>query len=70
MYWDYENTSCDIHARIQRGMGGGGVSPEKKIVILTNLIQDPPEKSQNIQCWAIISTPAKRHLNAVSLAGQ
>ena len=45
---------------------------------------DPPhEKSQkgflskasqsykaSIQCWAIISSPAKRHLNSVSLAGR
>ena len=33
-----------------------------------------PEKSQSyqasIQCWAIIGTPAKRHLNGVSLAGR
>ena len=24
----------------------------------------------SIQCWAIIGTPAKRHLNAASLAGR
>ena len=33
-----------------------------------------PEKSQSyqasIQCWAIIGTPAKHHLNRVSLAGR
>ena len=33
-----------------------------------------PEKSQSyqssIQCWAIIGTPAKRHLNGVSLEGR
>ena len=59
--------------------GGQGIRtpPEKSqnIGFPSNTGPDPgPEKSQGyqaiIQCWAIIGTPAKRHLNGVSLAGR
>ena len=68
------------HVRIQGGGGRAGgpdppPTPEKlqNIGFLSNSGPDPP-KSQSyrasIQCWAIISTPAKRHLHGVSLAGR
>ena len=63
------------HARIQRG-GGQGLL-HKNIGSLSNIGTDPLEKKHKatkkparIQCWAIIGTPAKRHLNGVSLAGR
>ena len=62
-----------VYARIQREEQGVRAPPplknHKNIRSLGS-----PEKSQgyqaSIQCWATISTPAKRHLNGVSLAGQ
>ena len=46
----------------------------KNIGFLSNTGPDPLKKSQShqasIQYWAIIGTPAKHHLNGVSLAGQ
>ena len=65
-----------------RGFRGGTGSPElpplppeklQKYRVPSNIGPDPL-KSQSyqasIQCWAIISTPAKRHLNGVSLVGR
>ena len=66
------------------GGGGGGVaggpeSPEKSQKYRVSSISwkywsGSPKKLQNyqasIQCSAIIGTPAKRHLNGVSLAGR
>ena len=73
---------CDVshHALIQRvGRGGGrgsGLLPEKnlqKIGLLGNTGPDPIKKSHSyktsIHCWTIISTPARRNLNGVSLVG-
>ena len=60
-------------------MGGtGGPDPlplknHKYLGFLSNTDQNPLEITKlpsQIQCWAIIATPAKRHLNGVSLAGQ
>ena len=59
------------------GGTGGPDSPlknRKNIGFLSNSGPDPlKNQSQSyqasIQCWAIISTPAKRHLNGVSLVG-
>ena len=52
------------HARIQRGTGGLD-PPEKSF--LCNTGPDPLKKSQSnqacVQCWAIIGSPAKLHLN-------
>ena len=74
------------HGRIQRGGGQGVRTPPPpppppppprkitKIRVSKQYWSRSPEKSQSyqasIQCWAIIGPPAKRHLNAVSLAGQ
>ena len=63
--------------RGSRGGGRGSGPPfEKKHQIIRFLsypTPDPLKKSQSyqasIQCWAIFGTPAKRHLNGVSLAG-
>ena len=60
-----------------RGGGGGGKevrTPPEKYRVSLQYWSGSPEKSQSyqarIQCWAIIGTPAKCHLNGVSLAGQ
>ena len=67
------------HGRIQRWDRGSGPPPpplrkSQKIRVSKQYWSRSPEKSQSyqasIQCWAIISPPAKRHLNGVSLAGQ
>ena len=66
------------HGRIQRGAGRGqGAGPpenHKNIGFVRKTGPDPMKKSQSyqasIQCWAIIGTPAKRHLKGVSLAGR
>ena len=59
--------------------GAGGLDPPEKsqnIGFLNHFCLDPLKKKHtqnyqaNIQCWAIISTPAKRHLNGVSLTGR
>ena len=43
----------------------------KNIGFLSNTGADPLKNYQSsIQCWAIVGTPAKRHLNGVSLAGR
>ena len=61
--------------RIQRGRQGvqAPLKNHKNIEFLSNWFGSP-EKSQSyqasIQCWAIISMPAKRHLNGISMAGQ
>ena len=58
------------------GDRGPDPSPVKnhKNIVSYQFWSRSPEKSQSyiasIQCWAIISTPAKRHLNGVSLAGR
>ena len=57
------------------GGGAGGRDPplnnHKYIGFRSNTGPDHTKKSQNyrasIQCWTTISTPAKRHLNGVSL---
>ena len=57
-------------------VGGGFRAPwkiTKNIGFFSNTGPGPDLKSQSyqtIQCWAIIDTPAKRHLNGVSLAGR
>ena len=55
-----------------RGTGGPDPPPPTKksqnIGFLSNTGPDP-QKNNKAQCWAIIGTPAKRHLNDVSLAG-
>ena len=61
--------------RLSRGSGHPTppLKNHKNIGFLNNTAPDPL-KSQSyqasIQCWAIISTPEKRHLNGVSLVGQ
>ena len=63
-----------FHARIQRGGGGGGrgsgppsLENHKKIGFLRNTGSGPLKCHK---CWAIISKPAKCHLNGFSLAGR
>ena len=65
------------HGRIQRGDRGSGPLPPEKLQKYRVSLQcwsGSSEKSQGckagIQCWAIIGTPAKRHLNGVSLTGR
>ena len=67
------------HARTQRGGGDRGSGPPSpwKLTIYIGflaILVRIPWKSQscqaNIQCWATIGTPAKRHSNAISLVGQ
>ena len=79
---DPEQTAplADQHVRIQSGHRESGHPPpftlknHKNIGFLKQYWSGSPEKSQSyqasIQCWAIICTPAKRHLNVVSLAGR
>ena len=53
--------------------GGGGITDHKSIGFLSNT-GPHPENSQSyqarIQSWSSIGTPAKRHLNGVSLVGR
>ena len=53
----------------RRGDRGSGplLKNHKNIGFPSNIGRTPLKAS--IQCWAIISTPAKGHLNGVSLAG-
>ena len=61
-----------------RGRVGVRTPPPEKsqnIGFLSNIYwSGSPKKAKSyragIQCWAIISTPAKRHLNGISLAGR
>ena len=67
------------YARIQGGNGVGenGSRPplenHKAIGFLSNTGPDPLENKKSyqasIQCWAIIGSPAKRHLNALVVFG-
>ena len=74
---DHQSQLSRNYKRVQGGGQGSGPPPplenHKNIGFLSNTGQDP-EKSQSyqarIQSWAIIGTPAKRHLNGVSLADQ
>ena len=67
-----------MHIGIMGGSKGeyrGSEPPPPPWKITKNIgFHRSPEKAQGyqarIQCWAIIGTPAKRHLNGVSLAGQ
>ena len=68
-----------MRGSIVAGGGGGGEGVRapwkitKNIGFFSNTGPSPDLKSQSyqtIQCWAIIDTPAKRHLNGVSLAGR
>ena len=64
-----------MHARIQRADRGSRPPPPPNLKNHKRNITSPdPLKSQsyqaNIQCWAIIGTPPKRHLNGVSLVGR
>ena len=60
------------------GTGGPDPPPSlknyKNKAVLAILVRIPWKSAQSyqasIQCWTIISTPAKRHLNGVSLAGR
>ena len=68
---------CHISCADPEGEGVQGIrtTPEKSqyIGLLCNTDPDPLKSQSNqarIQCWAIIDTPAKRHLNGVSLAGR
>ena len=68
---------ADTCADPEGGGAGGPDNPLKNhinIGFLSNTGPDPLKKSQNfqasIECWGIIGTPAKRHLNGVSLAGR
>ena len=60
----------------RRGRGERGPDPSEKsqkIGFLSNTGPDPMKITKlpsQIQCWAIIDTPTKRHLNGVSLAGR
>ena len=66
---------------MSRSRGGLGVrtppppplkNQKKKIGFLSNTGPDPLKKSQSyqasIQCWTIIGTPVKRHLNAIAIS--
>ena len=77
MFFQYISISVYIvrsHARIQRGDRGFGPPPPPtpwkitKIWIFLAILNRIPWNSQNyqasIQRWAIIGTPAKRHLNS------
>ena len=67
------------HARVQRV--GGTAGPDTPSILKNHKNRASkqywsgcPEKLKSyqarIQCWGIIGTPAKRHLNGVSLAGR
>ena len=65
-----------ICMRVSKG-GGGGRGPDHppgKSHKYSNTGPDPSKNHKkyeaSIQCWAIIDTPAKRHLNGASLACQ
>ena len=64
------------HTWIQKGDRGFGppLKKHKHLGFLSNTGPDPLKKSQSCQarilCWTIIDTPAKRHVNGVSLAGR
>ena len=64
------------YADPEGGTGGPDPPPEKSQNYRVPLCSVPDHlvKSQsyqaNIQCWAIISTPPKLHLNGVLLSGQ
>ena len=64
------------HGRIQRGGGGPDPPPlknHKNKGFLSNTGPDPRKWQSypaSIQCQVIIGTPAKRHLNGVSLVGR
>ena len=67
------------HWRIQRGGGAGDPDPPppeklQKYRVSLQCWSGSSEKSQGcqagIQCWAIIGTSAKRHLNCFSLTGR
>ena len=68
-----------LHVRIQRGGGTEGPDPpplgkSQKYRVSEQFWCRSHEKLRSyrasIQCWAIISLPAKRHLNGVSLTGR
>ena len=59
------------------GGGAGGLDPPEKsqkilgfIAILVWIPKKLQSNQASIQCWATISTPAKHHLNGVSMAGR
>ena len=68
-------SSTDMRGSRQgdRGLGPSPLKNHKNIGFLSIIGLDYPEKLQlcqgSIQCWAIIGTPVKRHLNGVSLTG-
>ena len=71
LYQVEESISVQRHAPIQRGDRGSGppLKNHKKIGFLSNTGEDSLKNHKatlyqaSIQCWAIIGTPAKRHLN-------
>ena len=62
------------HGRIQRGGHGVRNPPplknHKNIGFLSNTGPVPLKNQASIQCWSIISPPAKHHLNGILLAGR
>ena len=65
-----------VHICGSRGRTGGQDLPpplknHKNKGFFSNTGPDPLKNHKaSIQCWAIIGSPAKRHLNGVSLAGR
>ena len=76
-WWDWTFAARrynESHVRIQRGYRRSGPPENHKNIRFLAILVWIPWKSQSyqasIQCWAITSTPANRHLNGVSLAGR
>ena len=66
---------CDTCADTEAGTGGQDpLKNHKNMGFLSNTDPDPLKKSQSyqasVQCLANICTPAKRHLNGISLTGR
>ena len=70
----HEYSKPILYVRIQWGTGGPDPLPlknHKNIGFLSNTGPDPLKNHKaTIQCRAIIGTPAKRHLNGVSLVNR
>ena len=69
-----ENTCADPEGGGGRGSGPPPTGISQKYRVSKQYWSGSPSKSQSyqasIQCRAIISTPVKRNLNGVSLAGR
>ena len=66
------HSSSDHHARIQRGTGGNHKAKGFPWQYRYGSLGKPHSYmyQASIERWSIIGTPAKRHLNGVSLAGR